>query len=91
MKVLNINETELRVHKNGVIERKLKSGKWKVIENTANHNQGYNVILIQKKQYMRSHLVYLAYSKKIDKVSLYHKDGNRLNCAVDNLLVEHRN
>jgi hypothetical protein len=40
---------------------------------------------------MRSHLVYLAYSKKIDKVSLYHKDGNRLNCAVENLLVETRN
>lgn len=90
MKELTIGESMFRVHTNGDIERKLKSGRWKMIPNVANQNQGYNVICIQKKQYMRSRLICLAFMDvtTTEKILMYHKDGNRLNCSVDNLSVE---
>jgi uncharacterized protein Veg len=89
MKELTIGESMFRIYTNGDIERKLKSGRWKMIPNVANQNQGYNVIFIQKKQYMRSRLVHLAYhDATTEKILMYHKDGNRLNCSLDNLSVE---
>jgi hypothetical protein len=90
MNELTIGESMLRVYKNGEIERKLKSGRWKTIPNVANQNQGYNVIFIQKKQYMRSRLICLAFMNitTTEKILMYHKDGDRLNCSVDNLSVE---
>jgi len=89
MKEIQIEESHFRVYKNGDIERKMKSGTWKIIKNTPNHNQGYNVIIIQKKQYMRSRLMYMAYlNEHKNKFIMHHKDGNRLNCALSNLSVE---
>ncbi len=87
---LVVEDSEFRVYKTGVIERKLKSGKWKVINNVANHNQGYNVILIKKKQYMRSTLMRLAFINipSSKKMVMHHKDGNRLNCELSNLSME---
>jgi hypothetical protein len=49
MKELSIGESMFRIYPNGDIERKLKSGRWKIIPNVANQNQGYNVIFIEKK------------------------------------------
>lgn len=90
MKELTIGESVFRVYTNGSIERKLKSGRWKIIPNVANQNQGYNVIFIQKKQYMRSRIMCLAFMNitTTGKILMYHKDGDRLNCSVDNLSVE---
>jgi hypothetical protein len=90
MKELTIGESMFRVYPNGEIERKLKSGRWKMIPNVANQNQGYNVIFIQKKQYMRSRIIHLAFrnTTPTEKILMYHLDGNRLNCAIDNLSVE---
>lgn len=90
MKEIVIQESVFRVYENGDVERKLKSGSWKQIKNTANHNQGYNVVLIQKKQYMRSRLMFLAYLNVDvnEKIVMHHKDGNRLNCSLDNLTIE---
>ncbi len=89
MKELTIGESVLRVQSNGTIERKLKSGRWKIIPNVANQNQGYNVIFIEKKQYMRSRIMYLAFMESIPgKILMYHKDGDRLNCSLENLSVE---
>jgi hypothetical protein len=87
---LQILDTQLRVFPNGDIQRQLKSGTWKSIKNTANHNQGYNVIVVNKKQFMRSRIVGKAFLQLElnDKMVLHHKDGNRLNCAVDNLTIE---
>ena len=42
-----ILDSMFRIHETGEIERQFKSGMWKSIKNTKNHNQGYNVILIQ--------------------------------------------
>lgn len=84
-----VDESIFRVYSSGIIERKLKSGKWKVINNTANHNQGYNVILINKKQYMRSMLMRIAFmDTPSEKIVMHHKDGNRLNCDLSNLSME---
>lgn len=90
MKELKINTTHLRVYENGEIERQSKSGDWKLIHNLANHNQGYNVILIQKRQYMRSRIMAMTFLNvdESKKMLMHHKDGNRLNCALTNLSVE---
>ena len=91
MKELKISESEFRVFETGEIHRKTKSGLWKTVKNTANHNRGYNVILIDKKQFMRSRLMFLAYMKHEsmpEKTVMHHKDGDRLNCALSNLTVE---
>jgi hypothetical protein len=90
MKELTIENTLLRVYENGEIERQFKSGLWKLIHNSSNHSQGYNVILIQKRQYMRSRIMAMTYLN-LDvnkKVLMHHKDGNRLNCALTNLTIE---
>ena len=87
---IKIIDTNLRVFKDGVIERQLKSGNWKVIKNEANHNQGYNVIVINKKQFMRSRIMGKTF-RELDlneKIVMHHKDGNRLNCHIDNLSIE---
>jgi len=87
---LIIGSTYFRVYESGEIERQMKSGKWKVVKNTMNHSQGYNVIFVEKKQYMRSRLMFLAYFNTpfSEKIVMSHKDGNRLNCKLSNLSIE---
>ena len=90
MKELTIENTLLRVYENGEVERLFKSGLWKLVNNSSNHSQGYNVILIQKRQYMRSRIMAMTYLN-LDvnkKILMHHKDGNRLNCALTNLTIE---
>jgi hypothetical protein len=90
MKEIIVENTHLRVYENGEIERMFKSGEWKLVHNSANHNQGYNVILIQKRQYMRSRIMAMTFlNLDVDKkILMHHKDGNRLNCALTNLSIE---
>jgi hypothetical protein len=88
---VTINETELKVFKNGAIERKMSN--WKEIKNTANQNKGYNVILINKKQYMRSKIIANTFLKiPLDDKSIYicHKDNNKLNCSLKNLEIKYK-
>jgi hypothetical protein len=84
--------THLRVYPNGSIERLMKSGNWKYIENKVNHRHGYNVIMIKGVQHTRARIVAYAYLKMNSltnkSVVLHHKDSNRLNCSVDNLSIE---
>ena len=83
--------SEFRVYKTGMIERKMKSGTWKEIPNTMNHSQGYNVICINKKQYMRSRLIFLAFMNDVNpekKILMHHLDEDRLNCSLDNMSIE---
>ena len=53
--------TKLQVYPDGKIERLMKSGNWKVIENGANHRHGYNVIMIKSVQYTRARIVAYAF------------------------------
>jgi hypothetical protein len=86
--IVNVRNTELDVKEDGTIMRKLLSGRWKEISNHQNHKKGYNVILISKKQYMRSSIiahVFLEYNLDEKSYFVSHIDLNRLNCEVSNL------
>jgi len=88
---VTIDETELKVFKNGTIQRKMSN--WKEIKNTANQNKGYNVILINKKQYMRSKIIANTFLKiPLDDKTIYicHKDNDKLNCSLKNLEIKHK-
>jgi hypothetical protein len=91
-KIQSMEHHDLIVSAHGEVYRKMKSGYWKKIENKSNHIKGYNVILINKKQYTRSKVVLCAF-KKIglnDKVKcIYHLNKNKLDCSINNLKVAH--
>jgi hypothetical protein len=81
------------VYSDGTIYRKMKSNNWKKIDNKANHIKGYNVILINKKQYMRSKLIAFAYlDKDLYDTTFFvcHKDNNKLNCDKTNLYIKNK-
>ena len=85
-----IDETELKVFKNGTIHRKM-TNKWKEIQNKPNQSKGYNVILINKKQYMRSKIIANTFLQiPLDDKSIYicHKDNDKLNCSLKNLEIK---
>ena len=88
-----ILETRLRASSDGKLERYMRSNRWKSIENKPNHCQGYNVVLINKKQIMRGRILACAFLNidVFDKnIIVYYKDDNRLNCSVDNLSIQTR-
>ena len=84
--------TKLQVYPDGKIERLMKSGNWKVVENKANHRHGYNVIMINTVQYTRARIVAYAFLNMITltnkSIVIHHKDKDRLNCSVDTLSIE---
>lgn len=91
MNEITISNCNLRVFKTGEIQRETKTGAWKTVKNAPNHTKGYNVILIDKKQYMRSRIMLMAFMMNENmpqKIVMHHKDGNRLNCELSNLTVE---
>ena len=75
----------------GMLFRKMKSGYWKEIQNTRNHVKGYNVIIVNKKQYSRAKLILFAFNKinlKDKNKNIYHKNMNKLDCSLDNLTLD---
>lgn len=84
---IRINDTYLKVNSNGDIKRLMKSGNWKLIPNFCNHNNGMNVIMIDKKQYTRSKILgCIYYGLNINKNYVCKfKDKNRMNCDIKNL------
>ena len=88
-KEITIQFSVIRVFEDGSMER-LRIGTWRPIKNSVNHKQGYNVIMIDKKQYMRSRIVCHAFMnmKLKDSCLIRHKDGDKLNCSVSNLSIE---
>ena len=90
LKEINIGNNKLLCNKMGIIYRKMKSGNWKEIENKENHKKGYNVILIDKKQYTRAKLVLYAYGgiNLYDKnINICHINKDKLDCGIDNLKI----
>jgi len=86
-----IDGTKLKVYENGTIFRKMKSNNWKEIENSQNHIKGYNVILINKKQYMRSKIIAFTFlNAELSDNSYFvcHKDEDKMNSNVDNLYIK---
>ncbi len=88
---LNINDSIIEVFEDGTIIRKMKSDKWKEIKNCQNHCKGYNVVLIAKKQYMRSKIIahaFLDISLDDKTIFICHKDNNKLNTSSKNLIIK---
>ena len=95
---LSLLDSEFIVHQNGSIKRKMKSGKWKEIKNNINHNRGYNVIMINKRQFTRNQIIahvfmnYDLFDKDNNKNKMIiNKDKNKLNSCVSNLMITCRN
>ena len=87
----SINETRFLCTTNGLLFRRMKTGYWKEIQNTKNHAKGYNVVLVNKKQYSRAKLILFAFNKinlNDKNKNIYHKNMNRLDCQLDNLTLE---
>ena len=87
----SLNNVNFICSTQGLLFRKMKTGYWKEIQNTKNHAKGYNVILVDKKQYSRAKLILFACNKinLSDKNrNIYHKNMNRLDCSIDNLTLD---
>jgi len=75
----------------GLLFRKMKTGFWKEIQNTKNHAKGYNVIIVNKKQYSRAKLILFACNKiNLDdkNKNIYHKNQDKLDCKIENLTLD---
>lgn len=85
--IIKVMNSYFMIFSDGSIKRYMKSNKWKLIKNLANHKSGMNVILIEKKQVTRSQLLGLVYfNLDINKSYLtVYKDKNRINCNINNL------
>jgi len=85
--LLVLSNTTLDVFSTGVVLRQLKSGRWKEIPNAPNHASGFNVIYIDRKQFMRSHIVARCFLAGFPDKGAYvfHNDGCRLNNDISNL------
>lgn len=84
-------ETHFICSTQGLLFRQMKTGYWKEIQNTKNHAKGYNVILVNKKQYSRAKLILFAFNKiNLDdkNKNIYHINMNKLDCNIDNLTLE---
>jgi len=80
---------KLRCYTDGRVERLFRKG-WKVVENTANHPEGYNTIKINHVMYLRNRLIAFCFlglpTLRFDgEIMVDHIDRNRLNNSVDNL------
>ncbi len=87
----NEKEIQFICSAQGLLFRKMKTGYWKEIQNTQNHAKGYNVILVNKKQYSRAKLILFAFNKiNLDdkNKNIYHINTNKLDCNIDNLTLE---
>ena len=87
---IELDGTVLKVCRDGNVYR-LKNNDWKIIENTQNHIKGYNVILIDKKQYMRSKIIacaFLNHDLYDNSVFICHKDNDKMNSEIENLYIK---
>lgn len=90
---ITIESSVFKVFSNGKILRMLRSKKWKEIKNKQNHAKGYNVIMIEKKQYMRARIIAHAFLglDLLDKTLITHFiNKNRMDCNINNIVVNNR-
>ena len=93
---IEIEGTRLLMFKNGKAFRWSKCGYWKFIHNTANTREGYNQIVLGRKEDKNLQLFYrhrlmgyafLNLDINDSKSQIDHIDGNRLNNNINNLRI----
>lgn len=81
----------LRCYRDGRVERKFKRKGWTIVENTANHNEGYNQLKVGGENLLRQRLMMAAFNPNFDITKtdhlVDHRDENKLNNAYENLRV----
>ena len=94
--VIDRNGTQLLMFKSGKVYRWSKCRGWKCVSNTANRTDGYNQIIVGRKEdnnlqpfYRHRLMGYAFLNLDIDdpKLQIDHIDGNRLNNHIDNLRI----
>lgn len=68
----------------GVLERKLKSGRWRACGDKHNHSSGYSHLKIDGKNYLAHRLIWLLTYRTWPKF-IDHIDKNPMNNRIDNL------
>ena len=89
-KEILLDGVELLVFESGIIYRKMKSGKWKLITNVDNNCGGYNRIKINDKMIKRHRIIghtFLGLDINDTKQLIDHFDRDKLNNSLTNLRV----
>lgn len=87
---VTVNSQVLMVYRCGDLFRLMKNGDWRLVKNTANHNNGYNRVRCNGKNYRRHRIIAYAYlNLDIDDTSKHidHINGDRLCNHIDNLRI----
>ena len=90
-KEIFVDDSGFRIYYNGVIERLMRLGYWKVVPNTPNNSKLYNQIGYgtKHKKLLRSRLIWAAYHPEFnlfDKTCIIdHIDNTKLHNYIENL------
>lgn len=74
----------------GVLERKLKSGRWKVCGDKPTHSDGYGRVGIDGERYLAHRLIWLLTYGEWPENEIDHLDRDSLNNKIENLRVATR-
>lgn len=69
----------------GVLERKLKSGRWRACGGKPNHSSGYSHLKIDGKNYLAHRLIWLLTHGEWPENEIDHVDRDRMNNKIENL------
>ena len=88
-KEILLDGVSILVNENGDVFRKWRGIEyWRIVENVANHSNGYNVVSVNKRLIRRHRIIayaFLGLDITNPKIQIDHIDGNKLNNCLSNL------